>query len=240
MTADLVVVTGTSSGLGAATSQRLLGAGYRVLGVSRRGVDGDAFGEDGVRYSHITADLAEVDRIPDLVHGVVEEHGVPYGLVNNAAVGTDGLLPTMHNKDILSVLTVDLVSPIILTKYVSRRMAASSRGRVVNISSIVARTGFRGLSAYAAAKAGLEGFTRSLARDLGSRQVTVNCVAPGFVETEMSSTMGDENMARVRRRSPLGRFPSPDEVSAAVEYLLSPAAAGVTGTVLTVDAGATA
>jgi 3-oxoacyl-[acyl-carrier protein] reductase len=234
---DLVVVTGTSSGLGLATARRLLADGYRVVGIARREVDPATLGPG---YAHRCADLADVAAIPELVRAVVAEHGAPYGLVNNAARGSDGLLATMHTSEIRATLDLDLLSPIVLTKYLSRRMASEGRGRIVNVSSIVARTGFRGLSVYAAAKAGLEGFTRSLARDLGRRGVTVNAVAPGFVDTEMTAVLGGGELDRIRARSPLGRFAATDEIAAAVAYLLGPDAAGVTGTVLTVDAGSTA
>jgi 3-oxoacyl-[acyl-carrier protein] reductase len=237
---DLVLVTGTSSGLGAATAGRLLNAGYRVVGVARRDVAADSFGDGGRHYTHVRFDLGDIDGIPDLVSTLVKEHGTPYGLVNNAAIGNDGLLATMHRSDIEQVLDVDLLSPIILTKFVVRHQLAARRGRIVNVSSIVARTGYRGLSVYAAAKAGLEGFTRSLARDVGPRGITVNAVAPGFADTEMTATLGAENLEKIKRRSALGRFAAGDEIASAVEYLLSPAAAGITGTILTVDAGSTA
>ena len=119
-------------------------------------------------------------------------------------------------------------------------MLEQREGRIINISSIVAKTGYRGLSVYGASKAAMEGFSHSLARDVGPRGVTVNCVAPGFVDTEMTASLGEDNLDRIKRRSALGRFPSSDEVAAGIEYLLSPSAAGVTGTTLTIDAGNTA
>jgi 3-oxoacyl-[acyl-carrier protein] reductase len=234
---DLVVVSGTSSGLGRATAHRLVDEGYRVLGLARRDVDPAGLGPG---YTHVRVDLAELDGIPALARHVLAEHGTPYALVNNAATGTDGLLATMHNSQIRGSVELNLLSPMLLTKYLSRAMLAQRRGRVVNVSSIVARTGFRGLSVYAATKAGLEGFTRSLARDVGRRGVTVNAVAPGFVETGMTEVLDDDQLERIRARSPLRRFATADEVAAAVVYLLSEGAAGVTGTVITVDAGATA
>ena len=234
---DLVVVTGTSSGLGRATARRLVADGYHVLGIARRDV---AVADIGEGYAHLSADLSDVEAIPALARRVIDEHGRPYGLVNNAASGLDGLLPTMHNTQVRSVLELDLLSPIVLTKYLCRPMLSAGRGRIVNVSSIVARTGYRGLSVYGAAKAGLEGFTRSLARDLGARGVTVNTVAPGFLDTEMTSVLDAGNMDRVRKRSPMNRFATAEEVAAAIAFLLTPAAAGVTGTTLTVDAGSSA
>jgi 3-oxoacyl-[acyl-carrier protein] reductase len=233
---DLVVITGTSSGLGQATARRLIADKYRVLGLSRREVDPGTIGEG---YSHMAVDLKDLDELPAVARRVLDEHGSPYGLVNNAAAGSDGLLPTMHNSEIRSTIELDLLSPIFLTKYLCRPMLSKGRGRVVNVSSIIANTGFRGLSVYGAAKAGLEGFTRSLARDLGRRGVTVNCVAPGFVATEMTDVLGGQ-LDRIKKRSPLDRFATPEEIAGAIAYLLSPDADGVTGTVLTVDAGSTA
>jgi len=119
-------------------------------------------------------------------------------------------------------------------------MISARRGRVVNVSSVVARTGYRGLAAYGASKAAMEGFTRSLARDVGPRGVTVNAVAPGFLKTEMTSGLGGANLDRIQSRSALGRFAAVDEVAGAVGFLLSEAAAGITGTTVTVDAGSTA
>ncbi len=234
---SLVIVTGTSSGLGRVTAARLIKEGYLVVGISRRDIDTSELGDN---YVHVRADLADIAAIPSLVKSLVATYGAPYGLVNNAASGLDGLLPTMHNSEIGKAIELNLHSPIVLTKYVSRHMVSRNVGRIVNISSIVAKTGYRGLSVYAATKAGLEGFTRSLARDLGRRGVTVNCVAPGFLDTEMTQSLDSANLARIKSRSPLDRFATTAEVAGAVAYLLSADAEGVTGTVLTVDAGGTA
>jgi 3-oxoacyl-[acyl-carrier protein] reductase len=237
---DVVLVTGTSSGLGRACAQRLAGAGYHVVGIARRAVTADDLGVGPDSYSHEAFDLGQVDGIAELVAGIVHRHGKPYGLVNNAAIGTDGILATMHNAEIEELVRVNVTSPLVLTKYVVRHMLDARRGRVVNISSVVARTGFRGLAVYGATKSALEGFTRSLARDVGTRRVTVNAVAPGFAETSMNASLGEANLDRVRKRAALGRFVDPAEVAAAVEYLLGHDAGGITGTVLTIDAGSTA
>jgi 3-oxoacyl-[acyl-carrier protein] reductase len=235
--ARLVVVTGTSSGLGRSIASRLATDGYRVVGIARRAVDESDLGP---AYRHVRADLAVLDDLAGLVRDLVAEHGTPYGLVNNAAGAVAGVLPNLTDHQVRRAVELDLLSPLLLTKHMVRPMISQGVGRVVNVSSIVAATGFRGLSVYGAAKAGVEGFTRSLARDLGPRGVTINAVAPGFLDTEMTGTMDATTVRRVKSRSPLKRFATVDEVSAAVAYLLSKDAAGVTGSVLTVDAGAIA
>ena len=236
-TEDLVVVTGTSGRLGRAIVAQACHDGYQVVGIARRPVDAAEFGD---RYHHVQFDLGDIDGIADLLSDVTERFGKPYALVNNAALGTDGLLPTLHNSDIEEVIRVNVTSPIIMSKYAVRQMLAARRGRIINISSIVAHTGYRGLAAYGASKAALEGFTRSLARDVGPRKITVNAVAPGFLETDMTSGLGDTNLERIKNRSALSRFATVEEVAAGVGYFLSDAAAAVTGTVLTIDGGSTA
>jgi 3-oxoacyl-[acyl-carrier protein] reductase len=236
---DLVVVTGTSGGLGRAIARRSIDAGYRVAGIARRDVTTSDLGVDAGDYLHIAHDLGDIDGLSGLVADLVERTGKPYALVNNAALGHDGLLPTMHNSLIEEAVNVNVTAPIVLTKYIVRHMLSARRGRVVNISSIVARTGYRGLATYGATKSAMEGFSRSLARDLGPRGITVNAVAPGFLETDMTSALGNQ-LDRIRKRSALGRFATVDEVASSVIYLLSDAAAATTGTTITVDGGSTA
>ena len=163
-----------------------------------------------------------------------------WGLVNNAAHGTDGVLATLHEKDIAQLIRVNVEAPILLTKYLLRPMLMNRSGRIVNISSIIATTGFSGLSVYGATKAALAGFTRSLSREVGKVGITVNTVAPGYMETDMTSGLQGEKLESILRRSPLGQLAKAEDVAHAVTYLLSEKAANVTGSTITVDAGSTA
>jgi len=185
-------------------------------------------------------DLAEVDAIPDFVKTLRKDFGPIYGLVNNAGMSFDGVLALMHNSQIEQLVRVNMLSPIILTKYVVRSMMASGGGRIVNIASITGFTGYSGLSVYAATKASLIGFTRSLAREVGGMGVNVNSVAPGFVDTEMTQGLKEEQREQIARRSALRRLTEIDDVANAVEFLLGCKSNSITGTVLTVDAGSTA
>jgi 3-oxoacyl-[acyl-carrier protein] reductase len=185
-------------------------------------------------------DLGNLSEIPDFVRGLRNEFGKIYGLVNNAAVGTSGLLATMHNAQIERTVHLNTLSPIILTKYVARSMMAQGAGRIVNIASVVGATGYNGLSVYGATKASLVGFTRSLAREVGPLGITVNAVAPGFIDTEMTRGLGEREREQIVRRSALRRLADIDDVASAVEFLLGHEAKNITGTVLTIDAGSTA
>jgi 3-oxoacyl-[acyl-carrier protein] reductase len=237
-----VLVTGATRGLGLAISARLISEGYDVVGVARRQTPEFTAIAESQRagQGHFVAhDLEQLDGIHELVSQIVKAHGPLYSLVNNAGIGLDGVLPTMHVRDVERVLRVNLHAPIHLIKYAARSMMLQRGGRIVNVSSIIARTGFSGLSVYAASKAGLEGLSRSLARELGRVGITVNCVAPGYMQTEMTRSLEGEQLESVRRRSPLG-LPLVEDAAAAVCYLLSPDAARVTGTVITVDGGSTA
>ena len=241
-----VVVTGGSRGLGLAIVRRLTADGYRALAVARQMNDQLASAMAEADQSRpgslhfIPFDLADVQGIPDLVKKLRKEFGPLYGLVNNAALGLDGALALMHNSKIERLIRLNTLSPIVLTKYVVRHMMADGGGRVVNVSSIIAFTGYSGLSVYGATKASMIGFTRSLAREVGRMAVNVNSVAPGFMDTEMTQGLDPEQRQQIARRSALRRLPNIDDVTNAVEFLLSDKANSITGTVLTVDAGTTA
>jgi 3-oxoacyl-[acyl-carrier protein] reductase len=241
-----VIVTGGSRGLGLGIVRRLVCEGYGVIAVARQLNDTFAAALEHAEQSHPGAlqfrpfDLADVSAIPAFVQTLHKEVGPIYGLVNNAAVGTDGALAIMPNAQIERLIRVNTLAPIMLTKYVVRHMLADGGGRIVNVASIVAATGYSGLSVYSATKASLIGFTRSLAREVGRLNVTVNAVAPGFLDTEMTQGLTGERREQVARRSALHRLPEVDDVADAVEFLLGPKAKSITGTVLTVDAGSTA
>ena len=238
-----VVVTGGSRGIGLAIARRLASSNYNVVAVARRESDElrHAIREAGEDRLHFMAfDLSEVDGIPGLVKRLRDNFGSIYGLVNNAGIGSEGLLATMHNSDIEALVRLNVLSPIVLTKYVARHMMADGGGRIVNISSIIATTGYNGLSVYAATKAAATGFTRSLAREVGKLGITVNAIAPGFIGTELTKSLSDEARQRIAGRSALRRLPEAEDIAAMVEYLLGDGGCNVTGTVLTVDAGNTA
>jgi len=146
----------------------------------------------------------------------------------------------MHNTEIEALLRLNTLSPIILTKYIVRQMMADGAGRIINMSSIIATTGYNGLSVYGATKAAATGFTRSLAREVGKLGITVNAIAPGFVDTELTQSLSDDQRKRISGRSALRRLPETDDIASMVEYLLGDGGRNITGTVLTVDAGNTA
>jgi 3-oxoacyl-[acyl-carrier protein] reductase len=241
-----VVVTGGSRGLGLAIAKKLAASGYCVIAVARKKSDQLAAAmaetprESGNAIRFAPFDLGDIDKVQGFVAGLRKSFGPIYGLVNNAALGTDGALSLMSNSKITALVHLNTLSPIVLTKYVVRAMMADGGGRIVNVASIVAFTGYSGLSVYSATKASIVGFTRSLAREVGRMGVLVNAVAPGFLDTEMTGAMTEDQRAKVARRSALQRLPVVEDVGDAVVFLLGDGACSITGTVLTVDAGSTA
>lgn len=241
-----VVVTGGSRGIGLAIVRKLLTSGYRVVAVARNVSPHfeealrDAERENPGSLVFRPFDLSETGKIPELISSLRKEHGSIYGLVNNAGIGLDGSLALMPPAKIEQLLLVNTISPILLTRLVVRSMMANGGGRIINMASITAFSGYTGLSVYSATKAALVGFTRSLAREVGRAGITVNAVAPGFISTDLTHTMTDELRQKIERRSALKRLTDVEDVANAVEFLLSEKAKSITGTVLTVDAGSTA
>jgi 3-oxoacyl-[acyl-carrier protein] reductase len=242
-----VIVTGGSRGLGLGIVRRLTAEGeYRAFAVARQLNDQLAATLEKAEHAHpgslhfIPFDLGDIHEIPNLVKKLRKDFGPIYGLVNNAALGLDGALAMMHNSQIERLIRLNTLSPIVLTKYVVRSMMADGGGRVVNVASIIGFTGYSGLSVYAATKASMLGFTRSLAREVGRLGVNVNAIAPGFMDTDMTQGLEGERREQIARRSALRRLPEVEDVADAVEFLLGDRAKSITGTVLTVDAGTTA
>jgi 3-oxoacyl-[acyl-carrier protein] reductase len=237
-----VLISGGSRGIGLQIARRLAAADYNVIAVARRESDElrAAIGDAGDNLHFRGSDLSEVDAIPAFVKSLRAEFGPIYGLVNNAGLGTEGLLATMHNSEIEALVRLNVLSPIVLSKYVVRHMMADGAGRIINISSIIASTGYNGLSVYGATKAAATGFTRSLAREVGKLGITVNAIAPGFIATELTESMSEDQRQRIAGRSALRRLPETDDVARMVEFLLGDGGRNITGSVLTVDAGNTA
>jgi 3-oxoacyl-[acyl-carrier protein] reductase len=241
-----VIVTGGSRGLGLAIGTTLAAAGYRVIAVARKETEevrtaaALAEREQQGAIQFRAFDLGQTAAMAGFVGELRQEFGAIYGLVNNAGLGTAGVLTMMHDEQIENLMRLNTLAPILLSKYVLRSMMVERAGRIVNISSIVAATGYSGLSAYSATKAALVGFSRSLAREVGQLGITVNTVAPGFVDTEMTHDLSGGQREQIMRRSALRRMADAQDVAHSVEFLMSEKARNITGVTLTVDAGNTA
>jgi len=241
-----VLVTGGSRGLGLAIARKLTASGYTVIALARKSSEeltaaitaAETAQAGSLRF--VPYDLGNLEGISGLVRSLRKEFGPIHGLVNNAGISFEGALAMMPTPQIEQLIRINTVSPIVLTKFVVRSMMSDGGGRIVNISSITAFTGFSGLAVYSTTKASLVGFSRSLAREAGRVGITVNCVAPGFIDTDMTRSLTDDLREKIVRRSALRRLADSDDVANAVEFLLSDKAKNVTGTVLTVDAGGTA
>ena len=240
-----VIVTGGSRGLGLAIVRQLASANYSVIAIARKiSAEVTAAAAEAKERAHGSIefralDLSDLAAIPRFVRELRAEVGPFYGLVNNAGLGTGGILANMRDPEIERLVRLNTLSPIMLTKYVAKSMMIERSGRIVNVASIVAATGYSGLSVYSATKASLLGFTRSFAREVGQLGITVNAISPGFIDTEMTQELTQGQRDKIAGRSALRRMAEPIDVARSVEFLISEAGRNITGTVLTVDAGNT-
>jgi 3-oxoacyl-[acyl-carrier protein] reductase len=241
MSERVVYVTGGSRGIGLAIVRALVQGGYTVTAVARSAtpeLDGLRACADG-KVTFISADLA-TRKGREIVATSLRSCKGLYGLVNNAGIAATGLHVTLSEERISRLWSVNVEAPLFLCKAAVKSMSRTRNGRIVNISSICAHRSFRGLSAYTASKAALEGFSRVLAIEVGPWGVTVNCIAPGFTPTDMNAGLPDSLRDRIRNRTALAHELTAMDVAGAVEFFLSPAAAAVTAQIMRVDAGATA
>ena len=230
---DVALVTGGNRGIGAATAARLVASGHRVVTASRSGAAPDGVSVAG----SIQMDVSDAESIESGLASVAEEYGPITTLVANAGITRDTLIMRMSDEDIDDVLMTNLAGSLRLCRGVARGMLRAKTGRIVLVSSVVGLMGSAGQANYSASKAGLVGAARSLARELGSRGITVNVVAPGFVETDMTAELDEQRRSEILGAIPAGRYATPDEVAATIDFLVSPAAAYITGAVIPVDGG---
>ena len=235
-----VVVSGGSRGLGQALVADLLAAGFRVSTFARSATPfTDSLATNG-DFFFFAADITNHDQVGQFLIAAEKQLGPPFGLVNCAGVAVDGVLASMAEDRIDQVMAINLTGALVLTRRVVRRMLLTKcGGSIVNISSIIGLRGYNGLSAYAATKGGMDAMTRALARELGDRRIRVNSVAPGYLETEMTHGLDDDQRMQIVRRTPLGRLGTPADVTGPVRFLLSDESEFVTGQVIVVDGGIT-
>jgi 3-oxoacyl-[acyl-carrier protein] reductase len=238
---QVALVTGASRGIGRAIAMALGAEQATVIGTatSQAGADGisGAFAENGINGTGMLLDVSDAESIANCLKQVNEAYGAPDILVNNAGITRDNLLMMMKDDQWNDIINTNLSSVFRMSKAVVRAMMKKRNGRIINISSVVGATGNAGQTNYAAAKAGLVGFSKSLAREIGSRNITVNTVAPGFIDTDMTRELAEEQRSELSAQIPLGRLGSAEEVAAAVVFLASPAAAYITGETIHVNGG---
>lgn len=239
MTQRISLVTGASRGIGQAIAKRLANEGYLVIGTATSEKGAAAVNDylQELGGAGRVLNVQDTEQINQLFDSIEKEFGNVQVLVNNAGITQDGLLMRMDDNAWERVLDVNLTSVFRTSKRAMKGMMKARQGRIINITSVVAAMGNAGQTNYTASKAGIEGFTRSLAREIGSRQITVNCVAPGFIDTDMTKDLDEALIQSMLNAVPLARLGKPEDIAAAVNFLASEEAGYITGTVLDVNGG---
>ncbi|MHB1283059.1 MAG: 3-oxoacyl-ACP reductase FabG [Metallibacterium scheffleri] len=236
---EIALVTGASRGIGAAIADTLAATGAQVIGTATSAAGAEAIGQRlaAHRGQGRVLDVTDGAAVEALIESIIKEHGALSILVNNAGITRDQLLMRMKDADWQAVLDTNLSSVYRTSKTVLRGMMKARKGRIISIASVVGVTGNPGQTNYAAAKAGIIAFSKSLAREIGSRGITVNVVAPGFIDTDMTRALGEEQRKMLEATIALGRLGKPEDIAQAVLFLASPAAAYITGETLHVNGG---
>lgn len=241
LTDEVALVTGASRGIGKAIAEQLARAGAVVIGTATTDAGAAAISERlaelGARGRGAVFDVRDADATEALVDSIVKEHGRLSLLVNNAGITRDTLAMRMKDDDWGAVLDTNLSGVFRLARAVMRGMMKAKHGRIINITSVVGASGNAGQANYAAAKAGVVGLTKALAREVGSRGITVNCIAPGFIDTDMTRALTEQQTQALLGQIPLGRLGQAEDIGAAVVFLASPAASYITGATLHVNGG---
>lgn len=238
---EVALITGASRGIGKAVALALGAKGATVIGTATSESGAEAISaylkENGIKGKGVALDVthqSEIDRVMDMIS---EEYAAPSILVNNAGITRDNLLMRMKDDDWDAIMETNLKSVYRMSKACLRPMTKARKGRIISIASVVGLMGNAGQTNYSAAKAGILGFTKSLAREVGARGITVNAVAPGFIDTDMTRGLADEHKQLLLNQIPLGRLGQPEEIAAAVAFLASPEAAYITGETISVNGG---
>lgn len=241
LTGEIALVTGASRGIGKTIALALGKQGATVVGTatSEKGAESISayLAENGISGQGMALDVTDADSVMQMLAGMTEVFGAPSILVNNAGITRDNLLMRMKEDEWDDIISTNLTSVYRMTKACLRAMTKARKGRIISISSVVGASGNAGQTNYSAAKAGLVGFTKSLAREVGARGITVNAVAPGFIDTDMTRELPDAQREALLSSIPMNRLGQPEEIAAAVTFLASPGAAYITGETLHVNGG---